>query len=146
MFLDNCLSLGGMKQKQIKDSEVFLNDYFFCHARLRMKELRGFEEWVTPLICNDEYLYGHKTLQCLEFTNEYASSIHLSVKSCLQVGKLLSMVTILKCNLKTILKRNQSHSKRNVSVFPNLNLLVHSKDQIENIRFNFWSKYQQPHQ
>jgi hypothetical protein len=44
MFLGNCLSLGGMKQKQIKDSEVFLNDYLFCHARLRMKELREFEE------------------------------------------------------------------------------------------------------
>ena len=27
----------------IKDSEVFLNDYLFCQARLRMKELPEFE-------------------------------------------------------------------------------------------------------
>ena len=30
----------------------------------------------------------------------------------------------------------QENLKRNVSVFPKLNLLVHSKDQIENIRNN----------
>jgi len=32
----------------IKDSEVFLNDYLFCQARLRMKELPEFEERVPP--------------------------------------------------------------------------------------------------
>ena len=59
----------------IKDSEVFLNDYLFCQARLRMKELPEFEEWVTTLICTDGHLYGHQTQQCPEFTNEYAGSI-----------------------------------------------------------------------
>ena len=39
-------------------------------------------------------------------------------------------------NWKTIPKRDPRNSKRNVSVFLNLNLLVHSKDQIENIRYN----------
>ena len=59
-----------MKQKQIKDSEVFLNDYLFCQARLRMKELPEFEEQVPPLICT----YGHQTVQGHEFTNEYSVS------------------------------------------------------------------------